>query len=572
MSLKGFKKEVAKRLPVPAKVFLINTAGQGHAFRGTLSNPRAALSTLLVPGTTHGQANLSHAEHSHVVDHFDSWAERDRALELATGILDSERIPFALLPQRYGSKTIVLKECDKAAVAREFSRHLPGSEHWLLASHTHGRGKHNATIRLDHVLSAGHLSRLKRHNEYTLFSHKISEAGKEFGTHRSGVQLSFWHEVVEDNVPRPDGYTYEPGTLMAPAPNGICAYLSPESWQAANDSPSRWPATASKPHIYQITDPIDVVYTWVDGDDPVWQQRKNDALGITDTAQLNDTAVNASRFISRNELLYSLRSIELYANWVRNIYIVTDHQVPDWLDTANPRIKIVSHEDIFTDPDVLPVFNSHAIESQLHHIDGLSNKFLYLNDDVFFGGIVQPGDFFHSSRISKYFPSNACLDVAPASARDLPVLSAAKNARALIADEFGVTITNKFKHTPIALQRDVLYEMEERFPDLFKTVAASRFRHPDDYSIPSGLYHFYAFATGRAVPGHIKYGYQDISQENLPVFLARIVQNNPYRVFCLNDTATTPDQLELISLEVSKAMARCYPFKSEFEIWKDRRR
>ena len=322
----------------------------------------------------------------------------------------------------------------------------------------------------------------------------------------------------------------------------------------------------------RYTDPIDVVYTWVDGDDPVWQQRKNDALGITDTAQLNDTAVNASRFISRNELLYSLRSIELYANWVRNIYIVTDHQVPDWLDTANPRIKIVSHEDIFTDPDVLPVFNSHAIESQLHHIDGLSNKFLDLNDDVFFGGIVQPGDFFHSSRISKYFPSNACLDVAPASARDLPVLSAAKNARALIADEFGVTITNKFKHTPIALQRDVLYEMEERFPDLFKTVAASRFRHPDDYSIPSGLYHFYAFATGRAVPGHIKYGYQDISQENLPVFLARIVQNNPYRVFCLNDTATTPDQLELISLEVSKAMARCYPFKSEFEIWKDRRR
>ena len=83
-----------------------------------------------------------------------------------------------------------------------------------------------------------------------------------------------------------------------------------------------------------------------------------------------------------NQLMYSIRSVDRYAAWTRDIYIVTNGQVPSWLNASNPRIKLVTHRDIFTNHSNLPTFNSAAIESQLHHINGLSRRFLYFNDDV----------------------------------------------------------------------------------------------------------------------------------------------------------------------------------------------
>ena len=80
----------------------------------------------------------------------------------------------------------------------------------------------------------------------------------------------------------------------------------------------------------------------------------------------------------------------MYAPWVRNIYLVTDDQVPDWLDTSCPDVKVVSHREIFANQADLPTFNSHAIESQIHRIEGLSEHFLYLNDDFFVGRPLSP--------------------------------------------------------------------------------------------------------------------------------------------------------------------------------------
>jgi len=56
------------------------------------------------------------------------------------------------------------------------------------------------------------------------------------------------------------------------------------------------------------------------------------------------------------ELRYSLRSVETFAPWVRNIYIVTNGQVPAWLNVNHPRIKIIKHEDIFPNKEDLPTF------------------------------------------------------------------------------------------------------------------------------------------------------------------------------------------------------------------------
>lgn len=52
---------------------------------------------------------------------------------------------------------------------------------------------------------------------------------------------------------------------------------------------------------------------------------------------------------------------------------------------SNPRVRVITHMEIFPDPSHLPTFSSAAIECHLHKIPGLSKRFLYINDDVVFG-------------------------------------------------------------------------------------------------------------------------------------------------------------------------------------------
>ncbi|XP_046921236.1 N-acetylglucosamine-1-phosphotransferase subunits alpha/beta isoform X4 [Lynx rufus] len=63
-----------------------------------------------------------------------------------------------------------------------------------------------------------------------------------------------------------------------------------------------------------------------------------------------DEDVSASRFEDNEELRYSLRSIERHAPWVRNIFIVTNGQIPSWLNLDNPRVTIVTHQVYLTWP------------------------------------------------------------------------------------------------------------------------------------------------------------------------------------------------------------------------------
>lgn len=133
--------------------------------------------------------------------------------------------------------------------------------------------------------------------------------------------------------------------------------------------------------------PIDVVYTWVNGSDPVFLESLQRHVPIV------NLGAAASRFNDKDELRYSLRSLEMYAPWVRHIYIVTNGQIPSWLDMDNPRVTLVTHEDIFVNESDLPTFSSPAIESHIHRIPGISDKFLYFNDDVMLGAEIWPEDF-----------------------------------------------------------------------------------------------------------------------------------------------------------------------------------
>lgn len=120
---------------------------------------------------------------------------------------------------------------------------------------------------------------------------------------------------------------------------------------------------------------IDAVITWVDMKDPLWIEMYQD--------EFNET-IDTFRFRDNNEMLYALRSLELYAPFIRNVYIVTNTRVPAWLNTSHPKIQIVQHLEIFENKSCLPVFNSHSIEVNIHRIPSLSRHFIYLNDDFLF--------------------------------------------------------------------------------------------------------------------------------------------------------------------------------------------
>ncbi len=138
--------------------------------------------------------------------------------------------------------------------------------------------------------------------------------------------------------------------------------------------------------------PVDIVYLWCDGDDPQWRNKKKCAMEKLGE-KLDVEAVSECRFVQTDELKYSLRSLEKYAPWINKIFIVTDNQIPKWLDINNPKIKMVDHKDIMP-ADALPCFNSLAIEYNIINIEGLSEYFLYGNDDMLFWDDVDKQFFF----------------------------------------------------------------------------------------------------------------------------------------------------------------------------------
>ena len=152
---------------------------------------------------------------------------------------------------------------------------------------------------------------------------------------------------------------------------------------------------------------VDLVYLWVDDNDKEWLKKKNAYLKKTEN--LDDDASSDCRFHNNDELKYSLRSVEKYANWINKIFIITDNQIPEWLDTTNPRIRIVDHSEIIP-KDKLPLFNSCAIETRIPFIEDLSEYFLYANDDTFFWNEVNKNFFFSEEkiicRIDKFLKKN----------------------------------------------------------------------------------------------------------------------------------------------------------------------
>lgn len=309
---------------------------------------------------------------------------------------------------------------------------------------------------------------------------------------------------------------------------------------------------------------IDAVYTWVDGSDECWQRRRHD---VNDCSRANHPeADNEARYRSHDELLYSLRSLERFAEFVRHVYLVTDDQRPSWLVPQHPRLTVVDHREIFDDPTVLPTFNSHAIEARLHHIPGLSSRYLYLNDDFLFGRGVDADDFFDADGRARVFLSEALSPDPPVTDETKPVDAAAINVRLAVEREFNTRVPrNKFKHAPYAQLRPVMEQIEERFgPELRSTIAA-RVRSSTDLAVASSLHQHVALITNRGVSSTIDSEYVDLGLPHLQARLERLVRTPLPQVICLNDSDGTGPSWRRRQRLLRKFLESVVPGKSSFE-------
>ena len=281
---------------------------------------------------------------------------------------------------------------------------------------------------------------------------------------------------------------------------------------------------------------IDAVFTWVDGSDPAWQERKRRRLEGPGGAPRHETAANDARFAQIDELRYALRAVARYAPWLRRVYLVTDGQRPPWLAEEFPEVTLVRHDEIFSDPAALPTFNSHAIESRLHHIPGLAERYLYLNDDFFLGRYARPADYFTADGKPRVFLTEEAIPDTALAADDHPVVAAAKNNTAILQRLTGTRASHKLKHAPYAMLRSVALELEALAAEQFAATARSPFRSPTDVSAASSLLPYYALATGRAVAGEMSHFYADVASPELRWRLPRLLEHRDADVICLNAT------------------------------------
>jgi hypothetical protein len=315
-------------------------------------------------------------------------------------------------------------------------------------------------------------------------------------------------------------------------------------------------------HVGDIRFPIDIVFSWVDGNAIEYQrarqaQQAGAVLGEGDDAP--------ARFRQIDELKYALRSIHTFAPWIRKIFIATDSPTPSWL-ADHPAVQVVRSEEFFADPSVLPTHNSQAVESQLHHIPGLSEHFIYSNDDMFFGRMVEPSMFFSPGSVTKFILADIRIGLGSNNAQRSGFENSARVNRQLLQQRFGAVTTRHLEHAATPLRKSVLTEMEHEFADEFAKTAGSRFRAADNISVTNSLYHYYALMTGRAiVQDRADVAYIDTTMVAGLSELDDLLRRRNADFFCLNDGSFPEISDEERTERVTRFLDRYFPFPAPWE-------
>lgn len=304
--------------------------------------------------------------------------------------------------------------------------------------------------------------------------------------------------------------------------------------------------------------PIDLVYLWVDGNDPIQQESlRRELVAAGKDVSFLDT--ERCRFVDSQELRYSLRSALENAPWIRHIIIVTNGQVPKWLDTSHPRIRMVFHSE-FMPSAALPTFNSEAIETCLADIPGLSERFLYANDDFFFGKPVDPSFFFDEG--GRPFVFGRQREWNRKKVNRSMYFSNMHYSAELMQKHFGIKPTFQSSHNIIGYDKNILQDCRKEFEEEFFTTCHRKFR--EENSVQRIIYDYYAIERGESTFKECS-NPKDNNVEHIALRGYHVMKEsfkNMPTLFCINDEEGT---LERHREELSVLLDELFPNKAEWE-------
>ncbi|MGW5398081.1 stealth conserved region 3 domain-containing protein [Streptomyces sp. NPDC003952] len=302
----------------------------------------------------------------------------------------------------------------------------------------------------------------------------------------------------------------------------------------------------------------------MDSADPAWRRRRDLAAASAGAARSPHVDDAEHRYRDRGELRYCLRSIAAYAPWIRRIFLVTDQQIPNWLAAGHPHVTVVDHQDLFADPGGLPVFNSHAIESQLHRIPDLAEHFLYFNDDIFLGRPQQPQHYFLPSGLPKVFHDWRAVPPALPESDDDVFSASQRVTRQAVEEAADRTYPYILAHAPYPLRRSLYARVEEVLPGRLDVTGRSVFRNATDLA-PVTLAAHLALAEGRAVEGDLSHVYLTTDRPGAIERLPDLVHDRGVDAFCLADDAGTALSSKEQHRAVTAFLEAYFPVPSPYE-------
>ena len=329
--------------------------------------------------------------------------------------------------------------------------------------------------------------------------------------------------------------------------------------------------------------PVDVVITWVDGNDVAWQEEK---AKYAPANKAFKAASGTLRYRDWENLQYLCRGIEKFMPWVNRVFFITWGHIPSWLDTTCEKLRIVRHDE-FIPEEYRPTFNSNTIELNLHRIPDLSERFINFNDDMFVIGSTKKEDFFENglpktAAILSPYPITpqgiACTEVnnleiinTHFSTKDVKknkkkwfsVKYGKKALRTLLFMNFGSVLGIYEPHTPLSLCKSNLELLWEMHPDVFENTSSHKFRTKEDINI--WLVRQWQIMTGAFTPRSVKFEKLATLPRGEETALELLASCGACRLLCVNDSLGV-DDFDEMKKKINGAFERLLPEKSKFEL------
>lgn len=322
---------------------------------------------------------------------------------------------------------------------------------------------------------------------------------------------------------------------------------------------------------------IDFVIPWVNGDDPDWFRQCSRYLPAEEIMQV-------CRFRDWGILKYWFRAVERYAPWVNKIYFITDGQVPGWINSQHPKLRVIDHRD-YIPGEYLPTFSSHTIELNLHRIDGLSEQFVYFNDDMFLNRPVTPEDFFRNGLpcdcaiLDAFCPTGYLDAYCHAQCNVMAFINAQFHKKDVIRQNPGKWLSSLYGkgilknlyyypsryfsnfqngHIPSSMLRSTFDTVWELEPELLDKTCRHKFRELGDMN--QYIMSYYNLCTGQFTPRSPRFGrcYQ-VGKRDAALY--EDIRLGIHKVICINDNPYVADfdteKAKLAALYEQKLPQKC---------------